>query len=260
MRKPLYIDEYRIVIGALSMNIRNISWGNALFFIIYQTSLLITLPFYFYFSPPSLALVIITLILVMLTGIGITAGYHRFYAHKSYTANKLAEIFLLFFATIAFMGSVFCWAAEHRSHHRFVDKEKDPYNIKKGFFHAHMLWFMVKRPDFDKKMIPDLLQSRLLQFQHKHIIFLHIVTNLVVFLAVGWFLSDFIGALVMAIGLRMFMVHHATWFINSLAHTWGEKTYSKEQTAVNNGIIALLTFGEGYHNYHHVFTLYLHFF
>jgi len=236
------------------MNLRNIDWTNSLFVIVYQISLLITLPFYFYFSPPSLKLVVITLILIALTGISITAGYHRLYAHKSYSANKLIEVFFLFFATMAFMGSVFAWAGKHRVHHRFVDEEKDPYNIKKGFFHAHMLWFMSKISPFDRSIIPDLLQSRLLQFQYKYINFLHIGTNLIIFLAVGWVLNDFMGVLVMAIGLRMFVVHHATWFINSLAHSWGEKTYSREQTAVNNGIIALLTFGEGYHNYHHVFS------
>ncbi len=233
---------------------RNIDWVNTLFVCGYQFALLAFLPFYFYYFTPGRGIVLATLVLVLLTGISITAGYHRFYSHKAYSVNKTVESILLFFSTMASMGSVLDWASEHRLHHRFVDKENDPYNINRGFFYAHMLWFFQKRKKYDPTVVPDLIDSKLLRFQHRHVLLLHIVTNTLVLLLFGWLCGDFFGALVMVIGLRMFIVHHGTWFINSAAHYWGEKTYSRELSAVDNFFLALLTFGEGYHNYHHVFA------
>jgi len=139
-------------------------------------------------------------------------------------------------------------------HHRFTDKEQDPHSIKKGFWYAHILWLFDKTKPIDENVVPDLLQNRLLLFQHKYYVILSIVTNVATFVFVGWLLNDFIGAFFLAWWARLFVLHHVTWFINSLAHTWGSRTFSREQTAVDNYLVALLTFGEGYHNYHHVFS------
>lgn len=236
------------------MQVNNVSWGTTLFISIYQILVLVSVPVYLSFGLPSLGVVISTLVLMILTGISITAGYHRFYAHKAYSTNLFVESILLFFASMSFMGSVFEWAADHRIHHRFVDSDRDPYNIKKGFWHAHMLWIFKKRPKFDRSAIPDLTSRKILRFQHKYRLPLYIITNSLAFLFLGWLVQDFIGILVFAIGLRLFLVHHATWFINSAAHTWGSPTYSKELSAMDNFFLALVTFGEGYHNYHHVFA------
>ncbi len=102
--------------------------------------------------------------------------------------------------------------------------------------------------------IPDLADSKILQFQHKYSVLLSLGTNALMCLLIGALMNDFFGALVLATLGRMFIVHHGTWFINSAAHYWGERTYSKELSAVDNFFLALLTFGEGYHNYHHVFA------
>ncbi|WP_237753541.1 fatty acid desaturase [Candidatus Protochlamydia amoebophila] len=80
-----------------------------------------------------------------------------------------------------------------------------------------------------------------------------LISNGIAFLVVGWFLDDYMGAFFLACWTRLFLLHHFTWFINSLAHTWGDRPFCQEQSAVNNYILALLTFGEGYHNYHHTF-------
>lgn len=104
------------------------------------------------------------------------------------------------------------------------------------------------------KVVPDLMNNKLVVLQDRFYGSLFFGTNILAFLAVGWLLNDYLGALVMAVGLRLFLLHHFTWFINSLAHTWGEKPFSQEHSAVNNYIISLLTFGEGYHNYHHTYA------
>ena len=236
------------------MNSKNFNWGPGLFLIIYQIALLITLPFYFYYETLDWKMVLASFILLYLTGLSITAGYHRFYSHKSYRTNPIIESLLLFFGAMAGQGSALRWCFDHRLHHAHVDTDNDPYSIKKGFLYAHFLWILEKPRKIDPKVVPDLIRNPLVQFQHQHINLLMISSNLIAFLFVGWLLNDYLGALVIATFARLFTFHHSTWFINSLAHTWGDKPFCQEQTAVNNFIIAFLTFGEGYHNFHHTFA------
>lgn len=233
---------------------KSFNWGPALFLIIYQSLLLISLPFYFYFYSVSWGLLLTTFILLYLTGLSITAGYHRYYSHKSYKTSPIVEFFLLFFASMAGQGSALRWSFDHRLHHAHVDTDEDPYSIKKGFWYAHFLWILEKPRTIDPKIVPDLLKNRLVKFQHEYSSLLMVGTNVLVFFLVGWLLNDYVGAFFLASWTRLFLLHHFTWFINSLAHTWGDRPFCQEQTAANNYIISLLTFGEGYHNYHHVFA------
>jgi len=217
-------------------------------------ALLVTLPLYLFNITPSLTLIIATLVLLFLNGLSISAGYHRYYAHKAYTSSKIVESVLLFFSTMALQGSVIRWSHEHRIHHRFTDKEEDPHSIKKGFLYAHFLWLFKKPKPIDVNVVQDLTKNKMVAFQHRYYVPLTIMTNLIALAFVWRLTNDLAGAFVMSFLLRIFLLHHFTWFINSLAHTWGAKTYSGEQTAVDNYLIALVTFGEGYHNYHHVFA------
>lgn len=236
------------------MSWKNFNVGPGLFLIIYQSLLLSALPFYFYYAMPSWSMVIAGVILLYLTGLSITAGYHRFYAHRSYKAKPLIEGLLLFFGAMAGQGSALRWAFDHRLHHAHVDTDDDPYSIQKGFWYAHFLWILEKPKPIDPKVVPDLMKNRLVQFQDRHIGFLMVFTNVIACFVVGWLLNDYVGAFFLACWTRIFALHHFTWFINSLAHTWGDKPFCQEQTAVNNYVIALLTFGEGYHNFHHTFA------
>ena len=236
------------------MKLKNISWFIAGFIIFYHVLLLIGLPFYFYNYSPSLSLILISVALFFLTGLSITVGYHRYYSHRTFKPNKFVEMALLFFGTLAIEGSVIRWSYNHRLHHRFTDSEEDPHSIKKGFWYAHMIWLFEKPKPIDKKVIPDLINNKILLFQDKHFRVLATVLNLAMCFLIGYLLDDFVGAFFIASWLRIFLVHHVTWFINSLAHTWGEKTFSREESAVDNYVVSLLTFGEGYHNYHHVFS------
>jgi stearoyl-CoA desaturase (Delta-9 desaturase) len=236
------------------MNLKNFNFGPALFLIIYQCCLLIALPFYFYYAPPSGAMIAVSILLLYLTGLSITAGYHRYYSHRSFRTHPAIEGILLFFASMAGQGSALRWAFDHRLHHAHVDTDLDPYSIKKGFWYAHCLWILEKPQPIDPKTVPDLMKNRFVQFQHRYAELCMVGTNVIAFFLVGWLLNDYTGTFFLACWTRLFVLHHFTWFINSLAHTWGDKPFCQEQTAVNNYIIALLTFGEGYHNYHHIFA------
>ena len=232
---------------------KNFNWTSGTFIIAYHVGLLVGLPFYFYYSTPSIELILISVALLLLTEIGIGAAFHRFYSHRCYTLKKPVEAILLFLATLATQGSVLRWSYEHRMHHARVDTDDDPYSIKKGFWYAHILWIFHKSRPIDRKRVPDLLDNKLVMLQDRFAGLLAIVSNVLVFLAVGWLIDDYLGAFVLAWWTRLLISHHLTWFVNSLAHCWGERTFSKEHSAVDNYILAFLTVGEGYHNYHHTF-------
>jgi stearoyl-CoA desaturase (Delta-9 desaturase) len=236
------------------MKIEKFNTVPALFLIIYQTVFLVSLPIYLLSYSPSTSLLLISFLLFWVTGISITGGYHRLYSHRTYQAAPVLEFFILLFGTMATQGSALRWSCDHRIHHAFVDTDNDPYTIKKGFWYAHFLWIMEKPKPIDPKVVPDLMKNKLVMLQHRFYPIWMVLTNFLAWAAVGWALNDYLGALVIAVAARMFFLHHCTWFINSLAHTWGDKPFCQEQTAVDNYFLSFLTFGEGYHNYHHSFA------
>lgn len=233
---------------------KKISWPVLLYIGGYHLFLAIALPIYFVSHSPSLGLVLCSAALVFLSGMAITAGYHRLYAHNCYKVHPAIEAIFLFFGSLATQGSVLRWAHDHRLHHAHVDTDKDPYSVKKGVWHAHVLWMFFKSQEIDPKVISDLSRNKMLAFQHKHYVFCMLAANTIAFLAAGWWFGDYLGAFLFAWWARLFFLHHTTWCINSLAHCWGTQHYSQEHTAVDNYLISLLTYGEGYHNYHHTFA------
>jgi stearoyl-CoA desaturase (delta-9 desaturase) len=236
------------------MNADKISWPTTLFILGYHLFLLIALPIYFIYYTPSWPLIAISLAIVFICGIGITAGYHRLYAHSTYKTNRFVEFIFLFITSVATQGSALRWASDHRMHHAFVDTDKDPYSVKKGFMHAHILWMFKNFKSVDPKVVADLLKNPLLVFQDRHYVFCMVASNAIVFLAVGWLLNDYLGAFLFAWWARLLVSHHSTWCINSLAHMWGSQNFSQEHSAVDNYLISFITYGEGYHNYHHSFA------
>lgn len=231
-----------------------IDWGNTLFIVGYHLALLIGLPFYYLSHSPQKGLYLVAALLIYLPGLAISIGYHRLYSHKTYKTRPVIEVILLFFGSLATQGSALKWAYEHRHHHSYVDTDRDPYSIKKGFLFAHVLWLFTKAPPIDKKVVVDLYANKLLTFQHRFYALIMFATNILTTLFIGYLFNDYLGALVICWGIRLFFLHHFTWFINSAAHTWGSQSISKEHTAVDNYMLSFLTFGEGYHNYHHSFA------
>lgn len=214
----------------------------------YHLLLVALLPAYVkFFSWNSCLLFFVTFVIA---GVSITAGYHRLYSHKAYTAKPLYEWVVLLVSGLALQESVLRWCNDHRFHHSHVDTEQDPYNIKRGFWYAHMWWLFTFEDPIDPRLVSDLMKNKRVMFQHNHYFLLALGVNVVV-IGIGCLFMHPIAALVGGGLLRVFAVHHCTWFINSIAHFWGCKTYSKELSAVDNAVLAFFTFGEGYHNYHH---------
>lgn len=186
-------------------------------------------------------------------GLSVTAGYHRLFAHKTYQAAWPVRLFFLVFGAASLENSVLNWAADHRVHHTHVDEERDPYNITKGFWWAHIGWIFFENEAPSRTVVRDLLEDPLVVWQDRwyHVVGLGIAFG--VPLLVGLLTGNVLGCLLIGGVLRVVVSHHTTFFINSLCHMIGRQPYSKEHTARDSGIMAVLAFGEGYHNYHHSF-------
>lgn len=228
------------------MRIKN--WGIFVFITGYHLLLVALLPAYIKaFSWESLLLFFVTFVIA---GLSITSGYHRLFSHKTYTAKPFYEWVVLLASGLAVQASALRWSNDHRLHHSHVDSDKDPYNIKRGFWYAHILWLFAIDDPLNPRVVADLMKNKRVMFHDRHYALLTLGVNAAVFL-VGCMFMHPIAALVGGVLLRVFAVHHCTWLINSWAHVWGSKTYSKELSAVDNAMLAFFTFGEGYHNYHH---------
>jgi stearoyl-CoA desaturase (delta-9 desaturase) len=204
---------------------------------------------------PSLYTVVWTLFYYFLTGIGITAGYHRLWAHKAYSARNPTKFILLMLGTGAVQGSVRWWARDHRAHHRYTDTDKDPYNALRGFWYSHIGWMLVKQ-DPSKigwASIEDLNQDPWIRWQHRNYLSLAVFMGVAFPTLVCCLWGDFWGGFFYAAILRQVLVHHNTFMVNSLAHFWGLAPFADEHSPRDSILTALLTFGEGYHNFHHEF-------
>jgi stearoyl-CoA desaturase (delta-9 desaturase) len=202
--------------------------------------------------------IILALILMTFIQVSITAGYHRLFAHRTYDANAFVRLFFLVFGAAAFEGAALSWSLDHRIHHNHVDdNDKDPYSINKGFFWAHMGWLFYKQDEVinetELKRAGDLVNDPLVIWQYKSWLNVGIFAGFILpaLLALIW--HDFWGGLLIAGILRSVINHHSTFLINSLSHCVGKQTYSDSHSARDNLFTAILTFGEGYHNYHHEF-------
>jgi len=163
---------------------------------------------------------------------------------------------LLFCGTAAFEGSVLWWCRDHRAHHRFVDTPKDPYSIKKGFFWAHMGWLLVKQKseEIGKVDASDLESDTILRFQDKYFALLSVLIGFVFpTIFCGVLFGDYRGGFFFAAVARTVMVMQSTFCINSLAHYFGNHPFDDQRSAADSWWVSFITFGEGYHNFHHQF-------
>jgi stearoyl-CoA desaturase (Delta-9 desaturase) len=190
------------------------------------------------------------------SGLSVTGGYHRLWAHRSYEAHVTIRLCYAIWGAASVQNSVFYWASNHRRHHRNIDdNDLDPYSARRGFWYAHMGWIL---RDYNPNSgnfsnIKDLQRDPILQWQHKHYIALALLTNLGLPLLIGYLHGKLWGTVLLAGLLRLVVNHHLTFLINSLAHFWGQRPYSQANSSRDNLLLALFTYGEGYHNYHHHF-------
>lgn len=191
------------------------------------------------------------------TGLSITLGYHRLFAHLAFRARWEVRLATLLFGAAAFENSALEWVSDHRRHHQHTDHEQDPYDISKGFWHAHIGWILFKlNAEPPRDNVPDLERDPLLRWQDRFYVPIAVAVGFVLPALLGawhagW--SGALGGLLLAGVLRVTAVQHMTFCINSLCHTIGRRPYSTRCSARDSWLMALFTFGEGYHNYHHEF-------
>lgn len=201
--------------------------------------------------------VVVAVVLFYFTGMSITAGYHRLWSHKTYDANIVVRVILAIGGAMALQNSILHWSSDHRIHHRHVDdNDKDPYSAKKGLWFAHIGWMLREYQTHryhDYSNCRDLQKDPVVMWQHKHYLAIVLIANFGITGLLGWLNGDVLSMMLVAGVFRLFLVHHVTFFINSLAHFWGSQPFTDKNTARDNSILAFFTFGEGYHNYHHIF-------
>jgi stearoyl-CoA desaturase (Delta-9 desaturase) len=214
-------------------------------------------PVYLWFFGLDTFQIALFLVMFFSCGFSITIGYHRLFSHRTFEAHWLVRLFTLIFGAAAFENSVLLWSCEHRNHHKHVDHDDDPYCISKGLFHAHIGWLLFKLdppPPFDN--VKDLQKDPLVLWQDRHI---HWIAALVAFVLPtligyvwgGWMSA--LGAFLIAGVARVVVLQHCTFCINSLCHYLGDRPYSSKCSARDSWLMAIVTLGEGYHNYHHEF-------
>jgi len=199
------------------------------------------------------------LVSYLYSGLGITAGAHRLWAHKTYKAKFPLRLFLAVANSMAGENSIYVWSRDHRVHHKCSETEGDPHNANRGFFFAHMGWLLMRKHPAVIRAgntidMSDLKRDPLVMFQHRHYIPTFLIASFVIPTFIPYYFWDesLTTAYFVAV-FRYVMVLHFTWFVNSLAHFFGQKPYDKNIGPVENMIVSVLAIGEGFHNYHHVF-------
>ncbi len=186
-------------------------------------------------------------------GMSITGGYHRLWSHKTYETVWPVKLFYLLFGAATFQNSVLEWAADHRLHHDHTDDEQDPYNIQKGFWWAHIGWVFFDSEEHIDTIVRDLMADPLIAWQRRWYKTIAISVAVGIPALVGVLTGRLLGCLIIGVVLRIVVSHHGTFLINSACHMLGRRPYSREVSARDSGLMAVLAFGEGYHNYHHSF-------
>ena len=193
------------------------------------------------------------MVLQLITGcLGVTLGFHRLMTHRSFKTPKWVEYLLCLFGSLSLQGGPIKWVATHRVHHAFSDRPQDPHSPNRGFWWAHMLWLFAYDEVLDNdqtcwRYVPELAKDPVHQFINK--------THAVQTVLLGGLLCAIGGwpCVVWGIFLRTVFVYHVTWMVNSAAHIWGYQTYHTNEGSRNNWWVALLSYGEGWHNNHHAY-------
>ncbi len=201
-----------------------------------------------------------------ITAVGVTIGYHRYFTHKSFKTSRPVAILLGILGSMAVEGAILQWVAVHRQHHHHSDETNDPhsphtrgggfFNMLIGFWHAHLGWMFQPDPHGLEEYVKDLKKEKYIVWLSR-LAPLWIVLGLIIPTILGGIIvGSWTGALLGFLwggAVRVFLVHHVTWSINSVCHIWGSKPFKSHDESRNNAIFGILAFGEGWHNNHHAF-------
>lgn len=222
-----------------------INWNTTIFLVIFHLGAIAAL---FTFSWPAL---IVALALWWISGsLGIGIGFHRLLTHRGFKTPKFVEYFLTFCGTLALQGGPIYWVTTHRLHHMYTDLPGDPHSPRDGAWWSHIGWMIrgtaqTHDEETRRRYAPDLMNDRFHTFMNKvwWVPIIILAVTLLVF--GGWTM------LLWCVFLRVTMQFHFTWLVNSATHIWGSRRYETRDDSTNNWWVALLTFGEGWHNNHH---------
>jgi stearoyl-CoA desaturase (delta-9 desaturase) len=198
------------------------------------------------------------------SGLGVTVGYHRLFTHNSFKAKRPMRIMLAVMGSMAVQSPPITWVADHRRHHAFSDREGDPHSpwlfgtspwaLARGFWHAHMGWIFERDVTNKQRFAPDLMADKDIVRVNKLFIPLTVATFLLPALIGGLVTMSWWGALTAffwAGFVRVAILHHVTWSTNSICHMIGERPFKSRDKAANFWPLAILSFGESWHNLHH---------
>ena len=196
----------------------------------------------------------------LMSGLGVTAGAHRLWAHKTYKARLPYQILLMLFNCISMQNDILEWSRDHRVHHKYTETDADPHNALRGFFFAHMGWLMMKKhPEVLRKGrnvdVSDLLNDPVVMFQHNHYYILGLIISVIIPTVFPWYFwnENPLYSFLLCGMFRYICTLHATWFVNSFAHLYGDRPYDRGINPSENWFVSLCAVGEGFHNYHHSF-------
>jgi len=225
-----------------------LSWPAIIFFAVFH-SLALLAPWFFSWSALG-----VTLILHWFLGsIGICLGYHRLLSHRSFQVPKWLEYAIALVGAAAVQGGPIFWVAGHRLHHAHTeDVEKDPYSARKGFWWSHMLWLFYPKEEFFnptlyRKYAPEMARDPFYLWLDKYYLLLQIPLGVALYLLGGW------SYIIWGMCVRSVLLWHSTWFINSVTHMWGYRTFETNDNSRNLWWAAIVTYGEGWHNNHHAY-------
>jgi stearoyl-CoA desaturase (delta-9 desaturase) len=199
--------------------------------------------------------VAVALVLYYFTGgIGICLGYHRLLTHRSMKLAGPLEHIVATLGVLALQGGPISWVATHRAHHAYSDTERDPHDSSRGFLWSHMEWLYRTNParlsrEEERRFAPDLYADPYLRFLDDYAPWTQVVLGLALFAAGGW------SWVVWGVFVRLVVLYHATWLVNSAAHLFGYRTYTApgKDHSTNNWVVGIIAWGEGWHNNHHAF-------
>lgn len=223
-----------------------IAWDTSLFMVaLHAAALLAFLPQFFSWTAVGLALFLHWLT----AGLGITLGWHRLLTHRSFKTPQWLEYFLVFCGTLSMQGGPIWWVGLHRHHHLYSDQTVDHHDSKKGFWWSHMEWMFHRVPAEEEipRFTKDIADDRLYQFLDKNFFWVQVAFAVFLYLVGGW------SFVIWGIFVRLVAVYHTTWLVNSATHKFGYRSYESRDCSTNCWWVALIAYGEGWHNNHHAF-------
>ena len=182
-------------------------------------------------------------------GLGITLGFHRLVTHRSFQTPKWLEYFLIGCGTLACQGGPCEWIGMHRIHHLHSDQTVDPHDSNQGFWWSHLGWLLHHAPAEPEipRFIKDIADDPVYQFFQKYFLLMQVALAALLFLLGGW------SFVFWGVFVRLVVVYHCTWLVNSATHKFGYRTYESGDRSTNCWWVALIVYGEGWHNNHHAF-------